>query len=85
MILKCQFCPSELTIEPSADFHQQLSSSLWAQIDLDLFACGQCAKQVLIPLSSDPSQMIDADEAAEIANSRLEYMERFYGASYGKK
>ena len=79
MILICQFCPSTLTIEPSADFHQQLSRNFWAQVDLDIFACGACARQVLKPLPDDPSLMVSDEEEAEINNSRLAYMERFYG------
>ena len=79
MNLTCTFCPSTLTIEPSTDFHQQLSQAFWAQIDLDMFACGQCAKQVLTPLPADPSLMTTQDELDEINSSRLEYMEKFYG------
>ena len=81
MILSCQFCSNKLTIEPIPDFHQQLSQALWTQVDLDLFACGQCARQVLVPLPSDPSQMTSAEELEEINNSRLDYMERFYGSN----
>lgn len=79
MNLTCQFCPAQLTIEPSADFHQQLSHALWAQVDLDLFACSKCCRQVLVPLPDDPSLMVSDDEESEIANSRLDYMEKFYG------
>lgn len=80
MNLKCQFCPASLEIQPSADFHQQLNHALWTQIDIDMFACGHCARQVLVPLPSDPSLMISDDEKAEIDQSRLDYMEKFYGS-----
>ena len=53
--------------------------ALWVQIDLDMFACGHCAKQVLVPLPTDPSLMTSQDELDEINSSRLEYMEKFYG------
>lgn len=82
MRLNCQFCPAKLDIDAMSDFHLQLNQALWTQIDLDIFACGKCARQVLVPLPADPSELLTDEEQNEISNSRLDYMEKFYGTKH---